>query len=217
MKANITLVIKNPLLKSGLQAMLTQNRHEVVLASPSSDHFREFQDTDILLFELADEKDLYVLNKIRSSIPRVKVLNILTSNNYGLVSKALGLGCKGCLTEKGGKDEIGFAIQSILKGDKYVTSAISLKLFDRLNLLHTPADLLSTETKPLNQKEQDVLEMIMSGQSDRDIAHRLFTTKRNIEAIRKQLMEKIGAANNWSLMVFYLNKELFGTPMEVSR
>lgn len=42
----------------------------------------------------------------------------------------------------------------------------------------------------LSQKEKDVLDLIMSGHANREIAYQLFTTKRKIEEIRKSIMKK---------------------------
>src|SRR5690606_34534808 len=101
-----------------------------------------------------------------------------------------------------------FAIEYIIKGNKYIAPKISLQFIEKLGKLGS-STLFSSKMELLNQKERDVLELIMGGHANREIAYQLFTTKRKIEEIRKSIMRKIGVENNLSLTAFYLNQKIF--------
>ncbi|GAA4792959.1 response regulator transcription factor [Olivibacter ginsenosidimutans] len=203
MNANIKLKIQNPLLKTGLQALLKKENGIVVLRDESYDEL-----ADVCLFELNNEDDLRYLDQIDSISLRSRNLAILSSNDLSLVTQALGKRIAGIILDNATADELLFAIEYITKGNQYVAPKISLQFIEKLGNLGS-STLFSSKMELLNQKERDVLELIMGGHANRDIAYQLFTTKRKIEEIRKSIMRKIGVDNNLSLSAFYLNQKLF--------
>jgi len=204
MNANIKLKIQNPLLKSGLQALLEKEGNFLLLRDESYDEL-----ANLYLFELNNEEDIKHLKKMDSISSKSKILAILSSNDLSLVTQALSFHVEGIVMDNTAEEELLFAVEYILKGRKYIAPNISLQFIEKLGRLGSPS-LFSTKMEMLSQKEKDVLELIMSGHANREIAYQLFTTKRKIEEIRKSIMKKIGVENNLSLTVFYLNQELFG-------
>jgi len=203
MNANIKLKIQNPLLKSGLEAVLKDGDDVVILKDESYDEL-----ADVCLFELNNEDDIRYLQNMESSSLRARNLAILSSNDLSLVTQALKEQIAGIIMDNASEDELLFAIEYILKGNKYIAPKISLQFIEKLGSLGS-STLFSSKMELLNQKERDVLELIMGGHANREIAYQLFTTKRKIEEIRKSIMQKIGVENNLSLTAFYLNQKLF--------
>lgn len=204
MNANIKLKIQNPLLKSGLQALLEKEGHFLLLRDESYDEL-----ANLCLFELNNEEDIKHLKNMESISSKNKILAILSSNDLSLVTQALSFHVEGIVMDNTGEEELLFAVEYILKGRKYIGPNISLQFIEKLGRLGSPS-LFSSKMEMLNQKEKDVLELIMGGHANREIAYQLFTTKRKIEEIRKSIMKKIGVESNLSLTAFYLNQELFG-------
>lgn len=203
MKASIKLRIQNPLLKSELQALLQKENDIVILRDESYDEL-----ADICLFELNNEDDLNYLDSIDSISLRSRNLAVLSSNDLSLVTRALGKRIAGVVMDNATTNEILFSVEYVSKGNQYITPKIALQFIEKLGDLGSPT-LFSSKMQLLNQKECDVLELIMGGHANRDIAYQLFTTKRKIEEIRRSIMQKIGVENNLSLSAFYLNQKLF--------
>ncbi|WP_134090529.1 LuxR C-terminal-related transcriptional regulator [Olivibacter sp. XZL3] len=203
MSANIKLRIQNPLLKTGLQAMLKEEKNILLLRDESYDEL-----ADICLFELNNEDDIRYIKNMESISLRSRILTVLSANDLSLVTQALEYQVAGVLMDNASAEELLFAIEYIIKGNKYVAPSISLQFIQKIGSLGS-STLFSSKMELLNQKERDVLELIMSGHANREIAYQLFTTKRKIEEIRKSIMKKIGVENNLSLTAFYLNQELY--------
>lgn len=203
MNANIKLRIQNPLLKTGLQALLKEEKDVLLLRDESYDEL-----ADVCLFELNNEDDIGYLKNMDSLSLRSRILAILSSNDLSLVTQSLEHQIAGVIMDNASGEELLFAIEYIKKGNKYVAPSISLQFIQKLGSLGS-STLFSSKMELLNQKERDVLELIMSGHANREIAYQLFTTKRKIEEIRKSIMRKIGVDNNLSLTAFYLNQELY--------
>lgn len=203
MNGNIKLKIQNPLLKTGLEAILKSAKDIIILKEESYDEL-----ANVCLFELNNDEDIRYLQHMESSSLRGRNLAILSSNDLSLVTQALKEQIAGVIMDNASEDELLFAIEYILKGNKYIAPKISLQFIEKLGNLGS-STLFSSKMELLNQKERDVLELIMGGHANREIAYRLFTTKRKIEDIRKSIMRKIGVENNLSLTAFYLNQKLF--------
>jgi len=203
MNANIKLKVQNPLLKSGLQTALENESNLVLLRDESYDELAQ-----ICLIEINNEEDIKHLKNIDSISLKARHLAILSSNDLSLVSQALEEHIAGVIADSATTDELVFAIEYILKGNQYIAPKISLQFIEKLGKLGS-STLFSSKMELLNQKERDVLELIMGGHANREIAYQLFTTKRKIEEIRKSIMRKIGVENNLSLTAFYLNQKIF--------
>jgi len=203
MNASIKLKIRNSLLKSGLQTILSKGQDILLLRDESLDEL-----ADICLLELKSEADINCLKNIDSVSIRSRVLAILSSDDLSLVTQALELQIAGIVMDNCTEEELLFASEYILKGNKYISPAISLKFIEKLGSLGS-STLFSSKMQLLSQKERDVLELIMDGHATREIAYQLFTTKRKIEEIRKSIMQKVGVENNIGLTAFYLNRTLF--------
>jgi len=203
MNANIKLKVQNPLLKSGLQAALENETNLVLLKDESYDELAQ-----ICLIEINNEEDIKHLKNIDTISLKARHLAILSTNDLSMVSQALEEHVAGVITDSATTDELLFAIEYILKGNQYIAPKISLQFIEKLGSLGS-STLFSSKMELLNQKERDVLELIMGGHANREIAYQLFTTKRKIEEIRKSIMRKIGVENNLSLTAFYLNQKIF--------
>lgn len=200
---SIKLKIENSLLKNGLEALLRKEQKIHLLKEDSLDEL-----ADICLFELHHESDIQRLKDIASISIRSRILCILSSDDLSLVTQALELQVAGIIEDNTSSQELLFALDYISKGHKYIAPAISLQFIEKLGNLGSSA-ICSSKMQSLSDRERDVLELIMNGHANREIAYQLFTTKRKVEEIRKSIMQKIGVENNLGLTAFYLNRTLF--------
>ena len=61
----------------------------------------------------------------------------------------------------------------------------------------------------LSQREKDVLTQICNGDSNQEIAEKLFISKRTVEKHRANIMMKTGCGNTASLVVFAVKNGLY--------
>ena len=84
--------------------------------------------------------------------------------------------------------ELELAIRAAVKGEIYLSPAVSKSLIDdysrRLAEEKTLEDRLTT-------RQREVLQLIAEGQSTKDIASRLNVSIKTVETHRKQLMERL--------------------------
>ncbi len=127
------------------------------------------------------------------------ILSMHDSEEY--ILKSLSAGASGYLLKDTGKSEFIKAINTVVQGGKYFSGDISNVLVN--NLLgqnppaSTPAPGHSTAETPfdLTGKELEVLELVLSGLTNKQISEKLQKSKRTVETHRFNLMRKMGVRN----------------------
>ena len=104
---------------------------------------------------------------------------------------ALDAGAMGYLTKDTSEDEIIKAIHSIANEQMYYSSSISSILAKNLLVKSKVFDT----TERLTERELEVLDLIVNGFSNKEIASKLFVSKRTIDNHRTNIMKKIDAKN----------------------
>lgn len=131
------------------------------------------------------------IKKVKSKIP-ILVLSVHPEDQYAV--RALRAGAAGYLTKESAPDELITAIRRVSGGRKYVSSQLAEKL-----ALHIEVD---SEKKPheiLSDREYQVLCMIASGKSVKDVAAELCLSVKTISTYRTRILEKMRMKNNAAL------------------
>ena len=156
------------------------------------------------------------MKHIKERFPQVKTLALSMLDHENYVLQVMDAGAMGYLLKNSGMEELVFGIRMAAQGTHYISSEISIALLHRLKTLqeqhalpHSLADV-STE-KPsgdLSKREVEVLHLIAQGSTNAEIAEKLFTSRRTIETHRQNLLEKTGANNTATLIMYGISRGL---------
>jgi DNA-binding NarL/FixJ family response regulator len=117
---------------------------------------------------------------------RVLILSMYDSDEY--VSQALANGAKGYILKDAAPAELENAIQTVMRGDTYLSTAVSQHVLDayvqRLRG-EKPA------TVSLSPRQREVLRLIAQGHSTKDIARHLDLSVKTVETHRTRLMQQL--------------------------
>ncbi len=131
---------------------------------------------------------LDVAARITRDFPHVKVLILSMHTNEEYVIQALKSGAAGYLIKDAATEELRLALESVAKGDTYLSPVISKSVID--NLLARSGD----ETEPasvLTPRQREILQLIAEGKSTKEIAAILSVSVKTIETHRTQLMNRL--------------------------
>jgi len=127
------------------------------------------------------------------------ILSMHDSEEY--ILKSVKAGASGYLLKDTGKIEFIKAIRTVEQGDKYFSGDISNVLVNNL-LNPTKTQVESTHTIKksetpfdLTSKELQILELVLSGLTNKQISEKLEKSKRTIETHRFNLMRKMEVKN----------------------
>lgn len=151
---------------------------------------------DLILLDIAmpGRDGLEILKDLKLRKPKlpVLILSMFPEEQYAL--RALKSGASGYLTKDSIPDELIKAIQKILRGGKYISSSFSEKM-----LLSFDIDAEKPLHETLSDREYQVMRMIASGKTLKEIADELALSVKTVSTYRSRILDKTGMKNNAEL------------------
>ena len=168
---------------------------------------KEQYDVLVLDITMPGKSGLEVLTdvkKIRSDIP-ILILSMHPEEQFAV--RALRSGASGYLTKESAPEELVVAIRKINGGGKYVSGSLAevlaFDLEDRGKGRVIPHENLS-------DREFQVLCLIASGKSVKEIAKELFLSVKTISTYRTRILEKMKMKSNSELTYYAIQNKLIG-------
>jgi len=172
--------------------------HEVLNKALKNDY-----DVVVLDITMPGINGLDVLKQIKAQKPKLPILVLSVHPEEQYAVRVLRAGASGYLTKESAPDELIAAIRKVSAGKKYVSSSLAEKL----------AFELETDTeKPLHEtlsdREYQVMCMIASGKTVKQIAEELFLSVKTISTYRSRILEKMKMNNNAELTYYAIKHGL---------
>jgi DNA-binding NarL/FixJ family response regulator len=184
---------------AGLRAVLTDGlgRELTILSEPRS---IESSDLGLVLVDAsATEHLLELLASFRRLRPRIKLLVLGGGDRAEFIEAVVAAGARGVLSYTATEDEIRMAVKVVSEGSVWAPRRILSALLDRA-LSAVPQASPAGEVK-LTRRELQVLELLLEGMSNREIAQTLQVEQPTVKAHLARLMRKAGVTNRTALTV----------------
>ena len=162
-------------------------------------------DFDVVLLDIAmtGRGGLEVLKQIKQEKPELPVLILSMYPEEQYAVRALKMGAAGYLTKVSAPDELIKAIKKIATGRKYVSNSLAEKLAFNLEI--------DTE-KPLHEclsnREYQVMCMIASGKTVKNIAEKLSLSVNTVSTYRFRVLDKMRMKTNSELTHYAIKNRL---------
>ncbi len=160
-------------------------------------------DVAIVDFSMPIMNGLEVSRRIRSLHPRTEVLILTMHENEEILTEALLVGVRGFLFKSDAKKHLISAIEELLAHRPYFTSALLEKL------LHDYQHNKQNKSKMLlTFREQNVVQLIAEGQTNKSISAILKLSVKTVETHRASAMRKLGMSSTAELVRYAIRKKL---------
>lgn len=159
-------------------------------------------DVVVIRVNVPDSRWVDALAKLKRSAPKARFLVISNSSSSHTVLAVLKAGIDGFVHSKSTWHEFQDAIARMASGQKYFcprTSAV---------LIGAAADPVAPARAVLTKREKEVLALIGTGYTSKQIASRLILSASTVDTHRRNLMTKIGAHNVADLVLFAIGEGL---------
>ncbi len=195
--------------REGLKRILSETPDLVVAGEAGDgqealDRVRaEAWDMVLLDISLPGMSGLDVLKQLRRERPRlpVLVLSIYPEDQYAV--RVLKAGASGYLTKDSAPDQLIAAIRKISLGRKFVSPDLAEKLV---------VDLATDAEKPLHERlsdrEYQVLCLIASGKTTKEVATELSLSVKTVSTYRIRILKKMNVKSNAELIHYALQRGL---------
>ncbi len=199
----------HPVVRQGLRQMLAleqdltvvgeaRNGQEVVELSR-----RVPWEVAVLDYNMPGKNGLELIKELRQRYPgrAVLVLSMYPEDRYAL--RALKAGAAGYLTKESAPEELVSAIRKVAGGGRYITPTLGEKL---------ALELEDNRGRPLHEtlsdREYQVMWMIASGKTVRQIADELFLSPNTVSTHRTRILRKMNMKSNAELMHYAIARHL---------
>jgi DNA-binding NarL/FixJ family response regulator len=138
---------------------------------------------------------------------KILALSMFESENY--INRMLECGAQGYILKNITREELVHAIETIARGNHYISAEISINLLRKNAAMEGDAEgrmLPDAEIVELSKRELEVLKLITDGLTNAEIAEKLFTSKRTIDSHRQRIIEKTQAKNTAALVKYAISK-----------
>ena len=199
-KINVVLADDHSLMRNGIATLITRSGCEVVAEAGSFPEleqiFSHIDNVDLLISDcrMEGKGPLNFLNALKRRHAHCKVI-FLTGLESGILFKQLlDAGADGLVSKKGDPGDIVTAIDKVMNGDIYISDNFQQELED--------AAVLTTA-------EFKVLELIVQGLSNKQIAEQLNNAAGTINSHRVNIMKKLQVHSVIDLLHFCRKNGLF--------
>ena len=160
---------------------------------------------DVVLLDISmpGRSGLEVLKDIKAEHPKQPVLILSMHAEEQYAVRALRAGASGYLTKASAPDELIGAIRKVSYGRKYVSASLAEKLAFELDI-----DTKKPPHETLSDREYQVMLMIASGKSVKEIAAELCLSVKTISTYRARVMEKMNMKKNAELTLYAVRNRL---------
>lgn len=202
----IILAEDHKVIRNGLKLLLESNgRYKVILEADNGldvlDALYDGIQPDIIISDIGMPimDGLTMINALKEKDFNIAVLFISMFEDDNHLFQAMSAGAKGFLTKSVDSDELFLAISKILSGERYICSALSMKLIDRV-IASEQMPEKGFESSEFSSREIEILKLIGEGLTNVEMADKLFISRRTVEGHRQNLIDKTGAKNTAMLM-----------------
>ncbi|GKT07644.1 DNA-binding response regulator [Desulforhabdus sp. TSK] len=163
----------------------------------------------ILDISMPNLRGIEATREIKRSHPDMKVLILTMHKDKEYLYHALGAGADGYILKEDADDELVAAIESIRKGNVYISSLLSSQVSQLIvqssrSTSPTAEDLSKTE--PLSNREREVLKLIAEAKSNKEIADLLCISIRTVQHHRSNIMKKLDIKKSTDLVKYAIRK-----------
>ena len=137
----------------------------------------------------------------------VLILSMHATEQY--VLEALRNGASGYVLKDADADELERAIHCVVRGEKYLTPAVSKHVLDDyMRRIRSDEAQEATTTRTLTARQREILQLIAEGKSTREIAERLHLSVKTVETHRAVSMRKLKVHSTAELVRYAVRSRL---------
>jgi DNA-binding NarL/FixJ family response regulator len=203
----VVLADDHVLVRSGLRALVEQvPGYEVVGEAGDGEALLEAveahqPDLAIVDIQMPHLGGIDALDRIKrgASAPKVLILSMHSADDY--VLRALRSGADGYLLKDAAASELGKALDTLQRGERYLSPKVSETL---ANVSHR----LDESPPALSPRQREVLRLIARGRATKEIAFELGLSPKTVESHRAQIMERLGIRDIAGLVRYALRNGL---------
>jgi NarL family two-component system response regulator LiaR len=218
-KVSVLIVDDHAMVRQGLQTFLTLNEDIDVVGEAANgiaavEQVREHHPDVVLMDLVMPEMDgIEATRRIRELSPETQVLALTSFIEDDKVFAAIEAGALGYLLKDVSPDDLVEAIKAAHHGEAQLHPEVTKKLMSRVATKAKPSDPSpprpqESGSEELTERELEVLRLIASGMSNREIAQTLTIAEKTVKTHVSNILSKLHLADRTQAAIYALKNGL---------
>ncbi len=202
----IFIVDDHPIVRRGLVNFISSRKGYTVCGEASDANTAIARinscnpDVAIVDLSLGQIGGFELIKNITKRYSQVHILILTMHNEIEYLDRAFDAGAKGYVLKTEREEHIFDAIDTIIKGKKYISNAMKDAMIEKILMEETEKKIPPEET--LSEREKEILELIAKGISTKNISSKLGISISTVGTYRERIKKKLNIANNSELVKY---------------
>lgn len=190
----VLVVDDHALFRRGITAVVSAQPDMKVVAEAANgrqaiEAVKEFRPNIVLMdLNMPEMGGVVATSLLLKAAPETNVLILTISDKDEDLFQAIKAGAKGYLLKDTDPAELVKAVTSVFQGEVIISPAMAPKLLSEIGTAPEPTE---KETALLTPRETEILQLIATGLTDREIAERLFISLNTAKTHLKNILAKL--------------------------
>ena len=200
----VFILAENRLLREALARILNKKSdiHVVGTSAFSPDIVQQVagMSPHVLLSDSATValSDLRLVSEVRAAMPGLKVVMVGMEAEPGTFLKAVRDGIVGYVLKEASAVEVAACVRSVANGEAVCPPTLCMTLFEQLaNPAPQPATFVFRRELGLTRREQQLVQMISRGLTNKEIAGQLNLSEQTVKNHIHRMLRKLGASDRF--------------------
>ncbi len=142
---------------------------------------------------------------IKTNFPHIKVLALTMFDQPDAIKQMLDAGASGYLLKNSGIKMLSKAIVTVADGETFFDPNVAFNFMN--DYIDTKVTIGKSEKVILSNREKEILQLIASGITSKEIAENLFIAKTTVDTHRKNMIRKLNLNNGNELVKYAIDKK----------
>ena len=143
--------------------------------------------------------------KIKKQFPHIRVLAMTMFDQPEAIKQMLDAGATGYILKNSGIKTLEEAIQTVAYGEMFFDKNVALNFIS--DYIQDNVKVGSSDNVVLSNREKEILHLIASGKTSKEISEELFIAKTTVDTHRKNMIRKLNLDSGNELIKFAIEKK----------
>jgi DNA-binding NarL/FixJ family response regulator len=161
-------------------------------------------DPDVILMDvrMPQMNGIEATSRLVQDGSRARILMLTTFNLDEYVYHALKAGASGFLLKDASREKLTGAVRAVAAGENLLAPAITRRLIEDFCRGPAPGTPAADLAENLSRRELDVVRLVAQGQSNAEIADRLFLSQATVKSHIARILTKLGLRDRVQIAVY---------------
>ena len=208
----ILIVDDHTVVRRGLRALLETQPGWTICGEASNGNEavekagQQQPDVVILDIGMPEMNGVLATVKIREIAPRARVLVLTMHNSDELIQSCLEAGAQGYVLKSDAERDLVSAVEALVQDKTYFTQSATNVVLGSLR--DKQKEAIEETSERLTCREQEVVQLLAEGRSNKEVAASLGIATRTVESHRANIMSKLHLGTFSELMRYAIRKKI---------